>query len=179
MQVLGLERDDVIISPFAVIVTVSSYGTTLLLTLFFLCGESSTTSLTGWKWLTHLSAGSIKDWKLSFSKRLLSSHFTRGGGSPIIFCLKEMKDEGMYCSFFAWPFVFEDSLKISSVFCGQKVVFMAQERLSSLALIHTCYLTYMNLKEVVDLFLRSTQGSSRAWHTIELQIMMMWCKLSE
>ena len=30
-----------------VIVTVSSYGTTLLLTLFFLCGESSTTSLTG------------------------------------------------------------------------------------------------------------------------------------
>ena len=102
-----------------------------------------------------------------------------GGGSPIIFCLKEMNDEGMYCSFFAWPFVFEDSLKISSVFCGQKVVFMAQERLSSLALIHTCYLTYMNLKEVVDLFLRSTQGSSRAWHTIELQIMMMWCKLSE
>ena len=35
MQVLGLERDDVIISPFAVIVTVSSYGTTLLLTMFF------------------------------------------------------------------------------------------------------------------------------------------------
>ena len=30
MQVLGLERDDVIISPFAVIVTVSSYGTTAL-----------------------------------------------------------------------------------------------------------------------------------------------------
>ena len=47
MQVLGLERDDVIISPFAVIVTVSSYGTTLLLTMFFLCGESSTTGMTG------------------------------------------------------------------------------------------------------------------------------------
>ena len=45
MQVLGLKRDDVIISP--VIVTVSSYGTTLLLTMFFLCGESSTTSMTG------------------------------------------------------------------------------------------------------------------------------------
>ena len=47
MQVLGLERDDVIISPFAVIVTVSSYGTTLLLTMFFLCEESSTTGMTG------------------------------------------------------------------------------------------------------------------------------------
>ena len=96
-----------------------------------------------------------------------------GGGGGISDHLLLEGDEGMYCSFFAWPFVFEDSLKISGVFCVQKVVFMAQERLSSLALIHTCYLTYMNLKEVVDLFLRSTQGSSRAWHAIELQIMMM------
>ena len=39
MQALGLERDDVIISPFAVIVTVSSYGTTLLLTVFSLWRE--------------------------------------------------------------------------------------------------------------------------------------------
>ena len=108
-----------------------------------------------------------------FSKGLLSSHFTRGVGGGISDHLLLERDEGMHCAFFAWPFVFEDSLKTSGVFCGQKVVFMAQERLCSLALIHTCYLTYMNLQEVVDLFLRSTQGSSRAWHTIELQIMMM------
>ena len=67
----------------------------------------------------HLSAGSIKDWELSFSKRLLSSHFTRGGGGISDHLLLE-GDEGMYCSFFAWPFVFEDSLKISGVFCGKK-----------------------------------------------------------
>ena len=30
----------------------------------------------------------------------------------------------MYCSFFAWPFVFEDSLKISGVFCGKKIIFL-------------------------------------------------------
>ena len=46
MQVLGLERDD-IIYPLADIVTVASLGTTLLLTLFCFCGKSSTTVMTG------------------------------------------------------------------------------------------------------------------------------------
>ena len=59
--------------------------------------------------------------------------------------------------FLCGPLSLRIKLKITAVFRDQKVVFVVQERLSSLALIHTCYLTYMNLKEVVDLFLRSTQ----------------------
>ena len=43
---------------------------------------------------------------------------------------------------------------ISAVFCGpEKEVFPAQESLSSRALKHIHYLTYIDLKEVVDLFL--------------------------
>ena len=71
----------------------------------------------------------------------------------------------MHCFFFAWPVVFEDSLKyqlFSSV--AKKVVFAAQERLSSLALIHMYHLTYIDLKEVFDLFLRNTQGSLSLAH---------------
>ena len=111
MQVLGLERDDVIISPFAVIVTVSSYGATLLLTLFFLCGESSTTSLT-----YQQAASRIGNCR--FPSGCLVAILQGGGGISDHLLLEG--DEGMYCSFFAWPFVFEDSLKISGVFCGKK-----------------------------------------------------------
>ena len=57
----------------------------------------------------------------------------------------------MHCAFLVWPFVFEDSLKYP-LFLLQKVVFAAQERLSSRALIHIHYLTYIGLKEAFDCF---------------------------
>ena len=60
-------------------------------------------------------------------------------------------DEGMHCAFLVWPFVFEDSLRYP-LFLLQKVVFAAQERLSSRALIHIHYLTYIDLKEAFDCF---------------------------
>ena len=53
----------------------------------------------------------------------------------------------MHCSFLYGPFVFEGCLKYV-FFCGQKVVFMAQERLSSLGNEHIHYLTYIDKKEV-------------------------------
>ena len=45
----------------------------------------------------------------------------------------------MHCAFLVWP-----------LFLLQKVVFAAQERLSSRALIHIQYLTYIDLKEAFD-----------------------------
>ena len=50
--------------------------------------------------------------------------------------------------FFVWPFCLWGLFKIQVVFCGQKVVFMAQERLSSRGNKHTHYLRYIDKKEV-------------------------------
>ena len=59
-----------------------------------------------------------------------------------------------------------ESFKISAVFCDPvwKEIFPAQESLSSLAFKPIHYLTYIDLKEVVDLFLRSTQVDLRLEH---------------
>ena len=52
--------------------------------------------------------------------------------------------------FLCGPLSLRIKLKITAVFRDQKVVFVAQERLSSLALIQTRYLTYIDLKRVFD-----------------------------
>ena len=62
-------------------------------------------------------------------------------------------DEDMYCSFFAWPLAY-------NIWCFLWPKSSIRGTKEALALIYTRYLTYMNLKEVVHLFLRSTQGSS-------------------
>ena len=59
--------------------------------------------------------------------RLLS---TTGGRFWILFFLKEIEE--CIVIFFVWPLCLWGWFKISVVCCGQKVVFAAQERLSSL-----------------------------------------------
>ena len=64
-------------------------------------------------------------------------------------------DEGMYCFFFALPLAY-------NIWCflwPKSSIRGTKEALFNGSYIHR-YLTYMNLKEVVHLFLRSTQGSS-------------------
>ena len=143
---LGLERDDVIISPFARLLwQFASEGSNII---SFFCGKSSTTVLTG-LW-----------WPYAFIRPYQGSEIlvTRGG-SRILFFWKEMK---VYMvSFLCGPLSLRIKLKITAVFCDQKVVFVAQERLSSLALIHTRYLTYIDLKRVFDWFVSKKHPRTR------------------
>ena len=107
MQVLGLERDDVIISLFAGIVTLASkLGSNIIVNLFCFCSENSTNVLTCLM-LKQLITGATNG--------LLP--ITRGVQISILFFLEG--DESMHCSFFEWPFVFEDSLEYQ-LFSGIK-----------------------------------------------------------
>ena len=57
-------------------------------------------------------------------------------------------DKGMHCFRFCLALCLWGQLKISAVFCGQKVAFAAQER-------HTLIWK----KSLIDMFLRNTQGT--------------------
>ena len=93
--------------------------------------------------LTDLS-GLIKDRKFSLSNWLLNRQLKEPlmdscqlqGVELRSFFFKEME----VC-------IVSSFVKISAVFCCQKVVFAAQERLSSPALIHIHYLTYIDLRD--------------------------------
>ena len=99
MQVLGLERGDVIISLFAGIVTLASkLGSNVIVNLFCFCSENSANVLTCLM-LKQLITGATNG--------LLP--ITRGVQISILFFLEG--DESMHCSFFEWPLVFEDSLE--------------------------------------------------------------------
>ena len=92
MQVLGLERDDVIISLFAGIVTLAGkLGSNIIVNLFCFCSENSTNVLT-FLMLRQLITGATNG--LLSGVQISDPFFLEG-------------DEGIHCSFFVWPFVFQ------------------------------------------------------------------------
>ena len=106
MQVLGLERDDVIISLFASIVTLASkLGSNIIVTLFCFCSENSTNVLT-----------------CLLLKQLITR--TSNGLLPVT------KGFQIWDPFFLERyalFLFCVALCLSAVFGSQKVVFAVQD----------------------------------------------------
>jgi len=95
MQVLGLERDNVIIFLFAGIVTLASkLASNIIVNLFCFCSENSTNVLTCLP-LKQLITGATNGLLPITRDVHISDPFFLEG------------DEGIHCSFFVWPFVFQ------------------------------------------------------------------------
>ena len=128
---------------------------------FFFVARNSTNVLSGlmltlrrYAFIKPYQGSEILDFQLAAQQPLTRS------GSLILLCFKD-------CSFFWVALCFRVQFKIAAVFFDpEKEVFPAQESHSSRALKHFHYLTYIDLKEVVDLFLRSTQVGL-FWHIID------------
>ena len=107
---------------------------------------------------------------LPFSNRLLSRSYK--GWIRIHLCLREKRDEGMNC-FIHVALCLWGQCKISAVYGGQKVVFAAQGRPSSLALIHSMF----KKKSLISL-LRNTQVGLNLVHYWKVMIIKVFRKIS-